>query len=213
MTTETLIGTTISLGAGCDYAECAGFAVPLHRQLSTGYDECSVLPVPPSVDEWREGHRTARKRANHSARLGYRFTPIAREEYDEDIFAINTSKDARQGRPMSRGYRERNHYLPLPEYPCPLHAIRTYGVLDDRGSLVAYLWLYRAGELALVSSILGHGDHLANDVMYLLFQGVVEHEAPLGGSFVYNRADSGTDGLRYFKSKLGFTPMEVEWTL
>jgi hypothetical protein len=28
---------------------------------------------------------------------------------------------------------------------------------------------------------------------------------------VYNRADSGTDGLRFFKERLGFGPMEVEW--
>jgi hypothetical protein len=103
--------------------------------------------------------------------------------------------------------------MPLPEYACERHAIRTYGVLSDRGQLVAYLWLYRAGELALVSTILGHGEHEPNDVMYLLFQGAVEKQAHLGGYFVYNRHDSGTDGLRYFKNKLGFKAKEVEWAL
>ena len=114
---------------------------------------------------------------------------------------------------MTNGYREEQNFLPLPEYRCRRHAIRTYGVVSDRGTLVAYLWLYRAGELALVSSILGHGEHLANDVMYLLFQGVVGAEYSEGGYFVYNRHDSGTDGLRYFKDKLGFEPMEVQWAL
>ena len=113
---------------------------------------------------------------------------------------------------MARSYGERVNYLPLPEYPCPLHGIETYGVSDSHGKLVAYLWLYRSGELALVSSILGHGDHLANDVMYLLFQGAVIDQCLLGGWFVYNRADSGTDGLRFFKERLGFREMVVAWT-
>lgn len=213
MATETLTGVHISLDAACDFAECARFAFPLHKQLKVGYEVCSVLPVPGTLAEWREGHRTARKRADRAVRLGYQFREIAREEYDDDIFQINTSLDERQGRPMSAGYRERNHYLSLPEYACERHAIRTYGVIDDRGILVAYMWLYRSGELALVSSILGHGEHLANDVMYLLVQGAIEAEVGERGYFVYNRADSGTDGLRYFKSKLGFVPMEVAWEL
>lgn len=212
MTIETKIGASISLEAACDFPECAGFAFPLHRQLSDGYETCSVLPIT-SLEEWRTGHRTARKRADHAKRLGYAFREIAREEYDEDIYAINTSLKSRQGRPMSAGYRERTHFLALPEYPCRRHAIRTFGVVDARGTLVAYLWLYRSGDMALVSSILGHGDHLASDVMYLLFEGIVQAEAENAGYFVYNRHDSGTEGLRYFKSKLGFVPMEVAWEL
>jgi hypothetical protein len=208
-----MTATRISLALGCDHASCSEFGFPLLHQLSNGYETCSVLSMPASVKDWRAEHRTARKRADRATRLGYRFSAIRREQYDDDIYEINTSLDQRQGRPMSAGYRERTHFMPLPEYPCARHAIRTYGVLDVRGTLVAYLWLYRAGELALVSSILGHGEHLANDVMYLLFQGVVGAEHELGGWFVYNREDSGTDGLRYFKHKLGFAGMEVEWAL
>lgn len=212
MSTATTLGTRISLGM--EHAdECQQFAGPLYLQLRHGYETCAVLPVPASKEQWREEHRTARKRANRATNLGYQFREIAREQYDEDIFDINTSKEERQGRPMSRGYRERQNFLPLPDYACPLHAVRTYGVLDARGTLVAYLWLYRSGELALVSSILGHGEHEANDVMYLLFQGAVERESDFGGYFVYNRWDSGQDGLRYLKEKLGFQPMEVAWLL
>jgi hypothetical protein len=211
MTTQTRLGVVVSLQAGCDYDVCADFAFPLYNQLKRGYETCAVLPMPESVEAWRREHRTARRRANRATNLGYLFHEIRREQYGHDIFLINTSLEERQGRPMSRGYREEQTFLPLPDYPCPLHAIRTYGVVSDRGTLVAYLWLYRSGELALVSSILGHGEHLANDVMYLLFQGVVGAEIPHGGYFVYNRADSGTDGLRYFKDKLGFLPMEVAW--
>lgn len=189
---------------------CPDFAEPLYWQLKA-YNPCSVLPMPDSLEEWRGAHRTARKRADRAARLGYRFAEIAREQYVDDIYAINTSLPERQGRPMSEGYWQRPSEDPLPDYPCGRHAILTYGVIHDRGTLAAYLSLYRCGELALVSGILGHGDHLRNDVMYMLFAGAVAAQGPLGGAFVYNRADSGTDGLRYFKSKLGFSAMEVAW--
>jgi hypothetical protein len=59
--------------------------------------------------------------------------------------------------------------------------------------------------------ILGHGDHLANEIMYLLFQGVVEDQAGYSGVLYYNRFDSGTEGLRFFKSRLGFYEGDVAW--
>ena len=211
--TETLTAVRVSLECVCESTYCSELAWPLLRQLETGYELCSVLPVPESVEAWRDDHRTARKRSDRATRLGYQFREIARENYGSDIFAINTSLEERQGRRMSAGYREEQNFMPLPESPCERHAIRTYGVVDARGTLVAYLWLYRVGDLALVSSILGHGEHLANDVMYLLFQGVVDAQCGLGGYFVYNLHSSGTDGLRYFKGKLGFEPVEVAWAL
>lgn len=205
-------GVTVRLDGGCSDLLCAGLYAPLYGQLSRGYDVCSVLPMPESIAAWRDEHRTARKRAWRSERLGYRVTEIERHRYVDDIHAINTSLAERQGRPMSAGYHVRPSASPDPVYTCPRHAVRPYGVLSGR-TLVAYLWLYRCGELALVSSILGHGEHLRNDVMYLLFVGMLEREIPHGGFVVYNRHDSGTEGLRYFKSKLGFEAMEVSWSL
>ena len=83
----------------------------------------------------------------------------------------------------------------------------------DGKTLVAYLWLYRAGELALVSTILGHAEHLEDGVMYRLFLGMLERQYPLGGTVVYNRFDSGTEGLRFFKTRLGFAEGDVTWAL
>ena len=84
-----------------------------------------------------------------------------------------------------------------------MHNIRCYGVLEGE-TLRAYLTLYRIRGLALISMILGHGAHLSCDIMYRLFAGVVEDQAGLGGWFYYNRHDSGTDGLRYYKERVGF---------
>jgi hypothetical protein len=58
---ETLTATRISLGLGCS-DPCDKLTGPLFMQLSKGYDECAVLPIPTNVQEWRDANRTARKR-------------------------------------------------------------------------------------------------------------------------------------------------------
>jgi hypothetical protein len=69
------------------------------------------------------------------------------------------------------------------------------------------------GQLALVSQILGHADHLDSEVMWLLWQGMLESESLVDrdGVVVYNRHDSGTDGLRWFKEHVGLEETRVEW--
>jgi hypothetical protein len=207
--------TDIRLGINLDVVcggKCETFARPLYEQMSSGrYDLCSVVNLQP-IEDWRADHRTARKRADRAERRGYRFAWVNRAHFNEDIHEINTSAAYRQGRPMTDSYQQFKEYAPLPLYWCRRHAIRTYGVLKDN-RLVAYLWLYRVGELALVSQILGHADHLENEVMYLLMQGVMtsEYACDPHGYLVYNRHDSGTDGLRFYKERCGFVEMGVEW--
>jgi hypothetical protein len=144
--------------------------------------------------------------------MGYRFDEIDRSLFNDDIHDINTSLPERQGRPMSAGYLKRHNHGQLPVYPCDRHRVNTYGVIDGV-TLRAYLSLYRCGELVLISMILGHGDYLKSDIMYLLAHGTIEAQAGQGGVFYYNRHDSGTVGLRYYKEKLGFSEADVQWLL
>jgi hypothetical protein len=204
----------IRLEAACFDQDCADLAFRFRNQLGVPkYSQgASVLTMPASLADWRAEHRTARKRADRAQRLGYRFTEIDYSQHNDAIFAINTSLATRQGQPMTDGYTTRHNHGPLPDYPCDRHRVHTYGVLKDE-TLVAYLTLYVVGELKLVSTILGHAADLSSDVMYALFVGVVERHAGTGGVFYYNRWDSGQDGLRYFKSKLGFREADVSWVL
>ncbi len=207
------VATQINLEVSCDFQECAEFAWPLYRQLEDGsYDRMSVAPIE-SLDEWMSEHRTARKRANRCAKRGYKFVSVSPADRNDEMYEINTSTPERQGRPMSAGYRQPPVYTDDPIYRCARHAIRRYGVEHQDGTLVAYLWLYRAGELALVSTILGHARHLENEVMYLLWAGMIDCEsAEPGGCIVYNRHDSGQDGLRFYKERVGLTETLVTWT-
>lgn len=203
----------VSLEVGCAYdSVCSRLAGPLLEQLSSGYERCSVLDLPASLDAWLAEHRTARKRAHRAEARGYTAAALAWEDWQQDMFEINTSTDRRQGRPMSAAYMRRQTYSPLPEYPCDRHAIRTTGVWAPSGHLVAYLAMYRCGDLALVSQILGHHGHLENEIMFLLFRKALSRELGRGlGVVVYNRHDSGGEGLRWHKERFGFEEREVAW--
>lgn len=198
----------------CD--DTGQFCRPLMEKIRGTVDRpkyrqgAAIMEMPESREAWEAEHRTARKRAWRSERLGYRFAEIDRSQYSHDIFEINTSLAQRQGRPMSPGYVEYRQQGKLPDYPCRRHAIYTYGVLQEE-RLIAYLTIYRVFQLVLISMILGHGDHLKNDVMYLLAAGMFEEQAQLGGFAYYNRWDSGEPGLRFFKSRLGFTEGDIRW--
>lgn len=210
---------TVSMEAGCrGGSECERLAARMFEELAGGAYTwpCSTMPLPFSVGEWESGHRTARKRAWRAERLGYGFTIVDRRLYEQDIFKINTSAPERQGRPMSSGYRQPVRYSPneLLTHGCDRHGIHTYGVLADDGRLVAYTWVYRVGELVMLSQILGHHDHLPSDIMYLLVRGTIGLQLELGpGTLFYNRHDSGTDGLRFFKERVGMSATEIRWIL
>lgn len=168
----------------------------------------SILRVEKFEDYLRE-HGTTRRRAERARRRAYRVHPLDRSRYEADIYAINTSMAERQGRPMSEGYTTWQRFSALPEYPCLRHRIETWGVFKA-GHLWAYLVLYLSGELGMVSQILGHGDKLDDEIMYLLFADMLG-AVPMPVTMFYNRHDSGTDGLRFFKERLGFRPERVAW--
>jgi hypothetical protein len=73
--------------------------------------------------------------------------------------------------------------------------------------------MLRQGDLALVSQILGHADHLENEIMWLLFEHALRREiaADRDGVVIYNRHDSGQDGLRWWKERVGFREEVVKW--
>ena len=205
------LGKDLAKERGCTQEDCFPFMWPLYTQLDKGhYDRMSVLEIPRTVGEWRAQHKTARQRADRAYKRCY-VTDDLGFTGGEDFDRINQSALERQGRPMTAGYLNPRAFSLLPKFPCPLHATRVSGAYDKDGNLVAYIVIQRAGDLALVSQILGHDAHLKDEVMFLLFQHALGREVFAPGLVVYNRHDSGTDGLRFFKERLGFEERPVEW--
>jgi hypothetical protein len=191
------------------YSAHMGSLYPGYSKLGVG---TSVAVLPPTYEQWyQELAKKRRYKIRRSQRAGYEFKQINRDDYLDDIHDVNTSLDERQGRPMATRYRRMvKPFGPLPDQPCPRHQLCTYGVLKD-GKLVAYAWVYQTGEMFLLSTILGHGDHLAQGVMFLLIAGIIQDLIETAGAkyAVYERHWSGTDGLRFFKEQMGFRPYLV----
>lgn len=205
---------TISLEVACDHKSCADFAFPLYQQLDGG-DYSWPMSVVDMNGEWKEyyeRHGTARKRFERAHKLGYYVREFDRIDEVDHIHSINTSLPERQGRPMSASYLAPPVYSEL-DQPCPRHRVNCYGVFEKETEILrAYSFIYRSGQLALVSQILGHGDHLEKGIMFLLVVGLANFEWLQGGYLTYNRHDSGTSGLQWHKERLGFRPTKVEWT-
>jgi hypothetical protein len=217
---------TISFSRG-DSADayCARYADMLHEKFTAPHPRlegfgvyeagASILVLPESYEAWFAAVSYTRRKVRRALRDGYSHAEIDRNDYLDDIFAINTSMDERQGRPMGESYTERpKPYSALPAYGCMRHRIATFGVLHDR-TLVAYTWVYQVGEMCLFSTILGHGEHLENGIMYLLIAESLRRLIEESGTryAMYNMHYSGTAGLRFFKERMGFRPYRVKWLL
>ncbi|WP_313168495.1 hypothetical protein [Massilia oculi] len=145
--------------------------------------------------------------AKRARKRGYRFVDIDRNDYIDDIHAINTSLDTRQGRPMDRKYTEKHEaFVTLPHF-------RHHGILDPQGKLVAYASLGIYGNFAAFSQMLGYRNN--DGVMHLL---LVETISRLIAErqvryVMYDTFFGAQPGLKTFKTILGFQPYRARYFL
>jgi hypothetical protein len=160
------------------------------------------------VDEYLAGARFVRKRARRCSRLGYTVGLFDADARRDEVLAIHTSLPERQGRPID------------PDYLDP-HAVARRGPNVDylgvfrNGVVVAYARLDYVGDLAGMGRVMGHGDHLDDGVMAFLMAGIVDHvksTRPRAHYLFYDMFFGAPEGLRAFKTHLGFRPYRVRWT-
>jgi len=145
--------------------------------------------------------------ARRASARGYRFTEIDRNRYIDGIDDINRSLPFRQGRIMAPSYRERTeHFIDHQHY-------RYYGVLAPDGKLMAYCEVGMYGNFALLSRLLGYRNNdgvmhfmIVEIVSLLIREGLVRY-------IMYDTWFGATEGLRNFKSILGFQPYRVRYSL
>jgi hypothetical protein len=159
------------------------------------------------VDGYLANLRYARRRVRRASKLGYVVAPFDPDERRSDLLAIHKSMPERQGRPMDAEYLDPNATFrtgPGFEY---------IGVLRD-DVLVAYCRVLYAGDIASMDRVMGHGDHMADGIMFLLTAGLVEHVKkvrPQTRYLYYDMFFGAGEGLRQFKTRVGFQPHWVRW--
>ena len=84
----------------------------------------------------------------------------------DEILAINSSAETRQGRPMHPSYLDEAKVRRYFE-----RSADVFGVTDTNGALRAYICVRICGEVACVERILGHADALKSGVMWVLVTG------------------------------------------
>lgn len=151
---------------------------------------------------------TAQNRYRFGLAHGYTACQISwedRDEFLEDIYQINISLENRQGKPMKENYMQYPSRMSSSKFCNHHHA--TFIACFHHNTLIAYISTNFCGQLAAASQILGHGDHLKNGCMLVLWAEFIRicQERKMD-TIVYSRWGDGTQGLRYWKHSVGMKP-------
>lgn len=152
------------------------------------------------------GKNSAAYFSRKAERSGYSFSPFKENDELDSIYSINTSSGERQGNTMSSWYTSKHDKIELADnYYCR-------GIYHEE-RLVAYAFIGVFGELAIISNILGHKDHLKGGVMYLLLTGLCSEIADQKKAkfIMYDTLLGASPGLRMFKERCGFNAYKVNW--
>jgi hypothetical protein len=151
--------------------------------------------------------RYARRRVRRADRLGYSFAPFEPDARRAELLAIHTSMPERQGRAIDPSYLD-------PEATYPHGAAFDYVGIVRADVLLAYSQLLYAGDMAAMARVMGHGEHLADGIMFQLVAGIVGHlkqARPQTRYLFYDMFFGAAPGLREFKTRAGFRPHYVRW--
>ena len=164
----------------------------------------------PSTDTYLDlikGKNCGAHHANRARSRGYIFTEIDRNHYVDEIHAINTSIESRQGRPMDRQYQEKKQHFET------LKHFKYYGILNPDGKLVAYANLGFYGNFGAFSQLLGVRNN--DGIMHLLIVEVVSQqiEHKRVRYLMYDTFFGAQPGLQTFKKIVGFKPYRAKYSL
>jgi hypothetical protein len=144
--------------------------------------------------------------ARRARNRGYVCREIERNDHVDDIHAINTSLDVRQGRRMDQ------HYLDKVTQFERLGHFSYYGVLNPEGRLVAYANVGHYGNFDAFSHLIGVRNN--DGIMHLLVVEVASRliESKRVRYLMYDTFFGAQPGLRQFKQILGFQPFRVKYS-
>jgi hypothetical protein len=145
--------------------------------------------------------------SRRARRRGYTVEEIDRNDYIDDIHAINISLGERQGRPMDPAYAEKIRHYPA------VDSFRYFGALDRDRRLAAYCDVGIYGDFAATDRLLGYKN--SSGVMYLLLADIACRLIDDGryNYFMYDTYLGALPGLREFKKKLGFQPYVIHYSI
>jgi len=178
-----------------------------NKTIGAALIDLARYPVTTAYLDAIQGKNRGAWHARRARTRGYVCTEIDRNDYVDDIYAINTSLDVRQGRLMDRQYLVKvTHYERLPH-------VDHYGVLNGDGRLVAYANIGRYGNFSAFSQLIGVRNN--DGIMHLLIVEIVARliERQRVRYVMYDTFFGAQSGMQNFKRIVGFEPYRVKYSL
>jgi hypothetical protein len=172
----------------------------------------ALLRVPDSSTTTLAAARRTGVGSGSTLSAGFRYQLLSPQQRLDEILEINRSAPSRQGRPMSDTYVDRDRVAREHEHDTTIH-----GIIDAEGRLRAYAVTRDLGEALAFSKVIGHADDLSAGIVHLLVCEIVRCCIEARGGtgrptwIMYDTFWGASEGLAYFKDRLGFRPCTVDW--
>lgn len=177
------------------------------KTLGAALIDLERFQTPESYLEHIQGKNRGAYHAKRARSRGYEVREIDRNAHIDEIHAINTSLDTRQGRAMDEKYLDKvTHYKSLDHY-------NYYGIVNREGSLVAYANIGRLGNFSAFSQLIGVRNN--DGIMHLLLVEIITRliEQKRVRYVMYDTFFGSQPGLQQFKRIIGFEPYRAKYSL
>lgn len=178
-----------------------------HKSWGAALLDLHACATPEDYLERIKGKNNGAFHARRARSRGYVVTEIDRNDYVDDIHAVHSSLEQRQGRPMDQQYQTRQAYFErLPNF-------QYYGVLNTDGKLMGYANVGHYGNFAAFSHLMGYRNN--DGIMHLLVVDIVTRllgQQPLR-YLMYDTFFGALPGLQQFKTMVGFSPYRAKYSL
>ena len=183
------------------------FKIIRHKTIGVALVDLADFPSRDAYLEHIKGKNQGGYHTKRARSRGYVVRDIDRNDHIDDIHAINTSLDTRQGRPLDKKYVDKPQRFDKQKH------FRYWGVFNRQGKLVAYATLGIYGNFASFSQMMGIRNN--DGIMHLLLSEAIcrlieEREVRY---VMYDTFFGAQTGLRNFKTILGFRPYRASYTL
>jgi hypothetical protein len=154
-----------------------------------------------------KGRNSAEHHARRAKAKGYRIVEIDRNRFIDEIHAVNTSVEIRQGQAMDAAYLQKQTYYNAEKN------FKYYGAISATGQLMAYSELGFYGNFASFNRVIGvrNNDGIMHLMVTEIICGLIE-----GGTCTYLMYDTyfgASPGMQSFKKMLGFDPYRAKYSL
>jgi hypothetical protein len=174
----------------------------------------ALVDLPATFEEYLAGGSMEylRRQRRRAQKAGFTYERVRPEPHLGEILEINRSAPERQGRVMSGSYLDADQVARIFG---PVDHVSA--VLDGKGRIRAYAQVPDIGDAFVYSRLLGHAEDLDQGIMYLLVSEVIRDGIEARGAgraprwAMYDTFWGASDGLAYFKQRLGFKPYTVDW--